>query len=400
MGGLTALKVRTLTEPGMYCDGQGLYLCVGKGSAKSWILRTTVFGRRREIGLGSAHLVSLAEARDEARRLRKVARGGGDPLAHRNREAITFEQAAERVFEANRATWKNKKHTDTWLSSIQSYAVRHLKERPLDQISTRDVLNVLEPIWIEKHETARRLKQRLSTIFDWAKGAGYYPHENPVNGVTKALPVVKRRAKHMRAMSWRELPSFIAKLKTRSGVSANTLLFVILTATRSGEARGARWSEFDMGKRIWTIPAERMKAGKAHRVPLTDQMIAILNRQRGLDPEFVFPSNQRGKDGRARVQSDMVFTSLYKRMGESGFTTHGFRSTFRDWCSEATSVSSEVAEIALAHFAGNQVERAYARSDLFEKRINLMRQWSDYAMGASSPVTRKLKRPVKVTQVK
>lgn len=394
MGGLTVARVRALNEPGMYCDGQGRYLRVGKGSAKSWILRTTVFGRRREIGLGSAYLVTLAEARDEARRLRKVARGGGDPLAHRNREAITFEQAAERVFEANKATWKNKKHTDTWWSSIRSYAVPHLKERPLDKISTRDVLNVLEPIWTEKHETARRLKQRLATIFDWAKGAGYYPHENPVNGVTKALPVVKRQAEHMDAMNWRDLPDFIATLQARESVSANTLLFLILTATRSGEARGARWSEFDIGTRIWRIPADRMKGDKPHRVPLTDEMLAILDKQRGLDAELVFPSSHRDGDGGFKVQSDMVFKSLYKRMGVSGFTTHGFRSTFRDWCSESAGAPREIAEAALAHSIGNQVERAYARSDLFDPRIKLMQQWSNYLMSKNVAVRRKLRRPV------
>ncbi len=378
----------------MYCDGQGLYLCVGKGSAKSWILRTTVFGRRREIGVGSAHLVSLAEAREEARRLLKVARGGGDPLDHRNKEAITFEQAAELVLESNSPTWKSKKHTSAWLSSIQTYALPHLKERPLDQITTRDVLNILEPIWIEKQETARKLKQRLSTIFDWAKGKGYYPHENPVNGVAKALPVIKRQANHMDAMNWRDLPSFVAQLKTRTGVSANTLLFLILTAARSGEARGARWSEFDMRTRIWTVPAERMKGDKPHRVPLTDEMIGILDRQTGLDAELVFPSSQKDGNGGFKPQSDMVFKSLYKRMDVSGFTTHGFRSTFRDWCSEAAGAQREIAEAALAHSVGNQVERAYARSDLFERRIELMRQWSDYVMSEKVAVRRKLKRPI------
>jgi integrase len=262
------------------------------------------------------------------------------------------------------------------------------------------VLNVLEPIWVEKHETARKLKQRIATIFDWAKGAGYYPHENPVNGISKALPIVKRQPKHMEAMDWRKLPDFVAKLKARSGVSANTLLFLILTATRSGEARGAQWSEFDIGKRIWTVPAERMKGGKPHRIPLTDEMIGILNKQRGLDSKLVFPSSHADVDGGFKAQSDMVFKSLYKRMSLDGFTTHGFRSTFRDWCSEAVGEQREVAEAALAHTVGNQVERAYARSDRFEQRIKLMKIWSDFVCSSGSLKQKTLRRRVKSRSTK
>ena len=400
LGSLTVTKVRSLKQPGMYGDGHGLYLCVGKGAAKSWILRTTVAGVRREIGLGSAHLVTLAEARDEALRLRKIARNGGDPTAHRSKEAITFEQAARRVLQKSRETWKSEKHAALWWSSINTYALPHLNERPLDQILTRDVLNVLEPIWVEKHETARKLKQRISSVFDWAKGAGHYPHENPVNGIAKALPIVKRQPKHMEAMDWRELPDFVAQLKARTGVSANTLLFLILTATRSGEARGAEWAEFDVCKRIWTVPAERMKGGKPHRIPLTDAMIEILNKQRGLDSRLVFPSSHFDEGGGFKVQSDMVFTSLYKRMGLSGFTTHGFRSTFRDWCSEAVGEQREVAEAALSHAVGNQVERAYARSDRFEQRIKLMTLWSEYIFSAEPSKTIKAKRRIKPRSAK
>jgi len=243
---------------------------------------------------------------------------------------------------------------------------------------------VLSPIWIEKHETAKRLRQRISTIFDWAKGAGHYPHENPVNGLKKALPLVKRRPEHMAAMLWRDVPDFMAELATREGVSARTLEFIILTAARSGEARGARWSEIEGS--VWTVPGERMKRGVLHRVPLSAEALAVMERVRGLDNDLIFPSVQRGPKGEAKGQSVMVFKALLKRMHRSGFTVHGFRSTFRDWCSESARTERELAEAALSHATGNEVERAYARSDLFERRRTLMDAWGRYATGKAGEV--------------
>ncbi|MCB1328008.1 MAG: tyrosine-type recombinase/integrase [Maritimibacter sp.] len=388
MAKLTAKKVDSLKSPGFYGDGEGLYLKVGMGGAKSWILRTVVHGRRRDLGLGSASLTSLSEARIKAREFRRIAREGGDPDTIRKQESLSFEEAAKRVHAQLLPTWKNKKHAETWLATVENYANPKFGKRPLHTIGTADVLSVLTPIWTERHETAKRLKQRLSTIFDWAKGAGHYPHENPVNGVKKALPTVKRRAEHMAAMDWREVPRFMDDLDQREGVSARTLEFLILTATRSGEARGARWSEIDLEAREWAIPGERMKRGVPHRVPLSEAAVAVLERVRGLDGDFVFPSAKRGPQGETRPQSVMVFKSLLKRMGRDGFTIHGFRSTFRDWCSESARAEREVAEAALSHATGNEVERAYARSDLFERRRALMDAWGDYLSGHSGTVVR------------
>lgn len=386
MSKLTARKVETIKQPGMYADGEGLYLRIGPTGGRSWILRTVVHGRRRELGIGSASLVPLVEARDKARQLRKVARDGGDPDTLRKRESLTFEEAAKRVHAQLLPTWKNKKHAETWLSSIENYANPVFGKRPIGTVTTADVLKALTPIWTDRNETANRLKQRIATVFDWAKGAGHYPHENPVNGLKKALPVVKSVDSHMAALPWQDVPAFMVELAQREGVSARTLEFVILTAVRSGEARGARWAEIDLTAKTWTIPGERMKRGVQHRVPLSDAAVAILEKVKGLDTDLVFPSAIRAKDGSAKPQSDMVFKALYDRMKRKGFTTHGFRSTFRDWCSESAHAEREIAEAALAHATGNAVERAYARSDLFERRRKLMDLWGQYASGKSGNV--------------
>ena len=372
----------------MYGDGGGLYLCVSDGGTKSWILRTTVYGRRRELGLGSAVLVTLAEARDEARRLRKVARAGDDPETVRNRETLTFAEAAKRVHEKLEPTWTNPKHAASWLSAVEAYAYPEFGKRPINKVGTPDILKVLEPIWTEKHETARRIMQRLSTIFDWAKVAGRYPFENPVNGVKKALGTVNAKPTHMASMAWSDLPAFMAELASRAGFSARTLEFIILTATGSGEARGARWAEIDLKQRVWNVPEERMKRRIPHRIPLSDAACEVLDRLKGMDDDLVFPSIQATKARKGRVQSVNVFQALLKRMERDGFTVHGSCSTFRDWCSEYAQAEREVAEAALSHTTGNEVERAYARSDLCDQRRMLMDQWGEYAISKrSSPIT-------------
>lgn len=330
---LTARRVETAKLPGMYGDGGGLYLRIGPSGSKSWILRTVVHGRRRDLGIGSVTLVSLAEAREKARMLRKVAREGGDPDVVRRRQTLTFKDAAERVHQSLLPTWRSARHGEIWMAALRLYAFPHFGGRLIETIGTADLLKALAPIWTEKHDTARRVKQRLAAVFDWAKGAGHYPHENPVNGLNKALPAVKHRAEHMAALPWRELPVFVRTLREREGISARTLEFIILTASRSGEARGARWSEIHGD--VWTVPADRMKGGIAHRVPLSPEAVAVLDRVRGLDGDLVFPSRSRGAATEARRQSDTVFKALMKRMGhDDGLTTHGFRSTFRDWCGE------------------------------------------------------------------
>lgn len=381
---LSSRKISSLKLPGMYGDGGGLYLRVGPTLAKSWILRTMVYEKRRELGLGSVSLVSLAEARDTARSLRKIAREGGDPDTLRKKETLTFKSAALRVHQSLLPTWRSEGHGQRWLSSLELYVFPHFGDRPIQTITTSDVLKVLTPIWTEKHDTAKRVKQRIAAIIDWAKGAGHYPHENPVNGLKKALPVVKVRPMHMAALPWRELPDLMVELGKREGLSARTLEFLILTAARSGEARGACWSEFQAN--VWTVPAERMKSGLKHRVPLSGEAMKILKKVEGLDRELIFPSQKRGPDGRARPQSDVVFKALMKRMKVEGITTHGFRSAFRDWCGESAKADREVAEAALAHSFGNKVERAYARSDLFDRRRALMDSWGRYVTGKSGAV--------------
>lgn len=383
---LNARKVETLKEPGEYGDGEGLFLLVGPTGSKSWVLRTMVHGKRRKFGLGGTSLVGLAEARDKSRELRKVARSGGDPDTVRKRETVTFWDAAERVHAQLLPTWKNAKHAETWLSTVRTHAKPKFGDRPIDTVSTADVLSVLSPIWTEKHETAKRLRQRLGAIFDWAKGAGHYPHENPINGLRKALPMVKQKVQHLAAMPWQDVPEFMSDLALREGVSARTLEFIILTVARSGEARGARWDEI-VGD-VWTAPADRMKRGVAHRVPLSDAAQAVLTKVVGLDPSFVFPSTYSAADGSVRGQSVMVFKSLIRRMGRDGFTVHGFRSSFRDWASDSAHAEREVAEAALSHTVGSEVERSYARSDLFERRRNLMDAWGRYCAGDTGSVVR------------
>ncbi|WBL33756.1 integrase arm-type DNA-binding domain-containing protein [Sinirhodobacter sp. HNIBRBA609] len=387
---LTARKVSTINEPGFYGDGEGLYLRVGPTGAKSWILRIVVplNRKRRDLGLGSFGVVSLAEAREKARALRKYVKEGGDPDALRKREEMTFAMAARIVHRQLAPTWKNQKHTETWLSSIETYANPFFGDRLISTIGTADVLKVLTPIWTEKHETANRLKQRISTVFDWAKGAGHYQYENPVNGLKKALPPIKPSRKAMEALPWQQVPAFVSELGLREGVSARTLEFLILTAVRSGEARGARWQEVDFATNTWTVPPERMKRGVAHRVPLSEQALKVLAAVKGLDQDLIFPSAQRARGDLAKVQSNMVFTSLYRRMQRTEFTTHGFRSSFRDWCSESAHADREVAEASLAHTFGNAVERAYARSDLFERRRDLMAQWGRFVSNSSGDVVR------------
>jgi integrase len=288
MAKLSARSIQTISTPGMYGDGNGLYLRVGPTGGRSWIVRTVVHGRRRDFGIGSASLVSLAEARDVAHQMRKVARSGGDPDVIRKREVLTFAEAARRVHANLLSTWRSERHGAIWLTSLERYAFPQFANRPIDTIGHSDILRVLEPIWVSKHDTAKRIKQRIGSVFDWAKAAGYYPHENPVAALRRALPVVKAATAHRPALAWTNVPTFMRELTEREGVSARALEFIVLTATRSGEARGARWEEFDGA--VWTIPAARMKTGEVHRVPLSPPALAVLERVKGLDGDLVFPS--------------------------------------------------------------------------------------------------------------
>lgn len=377
---LSVAKVNRLTSPGRHADGGCLFLVIKPSGAKQWVARLTIRGRQTDLGLGGISYVTLAEARDETLRLRRIARSGGDPRLERRQTIVTFEDAAVSVHQSLLPTWKNTKHAETWLATMEKYTFPAFGSRSIESIGPAEILSILTPIWTEKHETAKRLKQRISAVFDWAKSAGHYPHENPVHGIQRALPNVKRPPQHMPAMAWSDVPTFMNELARRDGMSARCLEFVILTAARSGEGRGGRWDEIRDG--TWTVPGERMKRGVIHRVPLSSQAKSLLVSVAGLDPFLIFPSRTPAKDGSPRAQSDAVFAALLKRMGRTGFTVHGFRSSFRDWCSEEAQAEREVAEAALSHAVGNQVERSYARSDLFERRAKLMQQWADFICGS------------------
>ena len=377
---LTAVQVRSLKTPGRFADGHGLYLVVDPSGAKRWLLRIIVQEKRRDIGLGSLSLVSLAEAREKALAYRKVARDGGDPLADRRKSEVTvptFAEAAELVHAEHKATWKNTKHAAQWITTLRTYANPHFGAKRVDQIETPDVLRVLAPIWLTKGETASRVRQRISTVLDWAKAAGHRSGDNPVEGVTRGLPKQGERAEHHAALSYAEVPAFVARLRAMPGqgeISRLAFEFLILTAARTSEVLGAQWSEINETEALWTVPASRMKAGREHRVPLSGRAREVLTQAKALGggSALVFP----GRAG-TKPLSNMVFSMALRRM-KVQVTAHGFRSSFRDWAAEATNLPREVAEMALAHTIENRVEAAYRRGDLLARRRELMEQWEIY----------------------
>lgn len=381
---LTAVQVRALKVPGRYADGNGLYLVVDPSGAKRWLLRTVVKERRRDIGLGGLTLVSLAEAREKALSYRKLAREGGDPLAERRVAKVavpTFAEAVERVHAENAGTWRNAKHAAQWRNTLQQYVCPDLGERTVDRIETPDILRVLTPIWLEKPETARRVRQRIGTVLDWAKASGFRQGENPVAGVTKGLPRQTTMVKHHEALPWAEVPVFIARLRqTRGEMVRLAFEFLILTAGRTEEIMGARWPEFALDQGLWTVPAERMKGKREHRVPLSTPVLAILERARefGDGSDLVFPGRRTGKP-----LSEMAFLMLLRRM-KVPVTAHGFRSSFRDWAAETTAFPNEVVEMAIAHKIKGKVEAAYRRGDLLDKRRPLMQEWAAFVTTQST----------------
>lgn len=376
---LSAVAVRNLIEPGRYPDGNALYLVVEKTGAKRWILRTLVQGKRCDIGLGGLSLVSLSEAREKAVEYRKVARAGGDPLAEKRRAkeaALTFADAAERVHHEHKASWKNAKHGQQWINTLRQYANPLIGDLPVGGIDTPDIMKVLSPIWLAKPETARRVRQRLGTVFDWAKASGYRNGDNPIDGVSKGLPKHTDKDVHHAALPYAEVPAFVLRLRTEGDTDIARLAFefLILTAARTGEVLGAQTSEIDFGEKLWTVPASRMKAKVEHRVPLGERSLGILRRafELGGGTGLVFP----GRSG-TMPMSNMVFLMTLRRMDVRA-TAHGFRSSFRDWAAEATNFPREVAEMALAHTIESKVEAAYRRGDLLEPRRKLMDQWGAY----------------------
>jgi integrase len=386
---LSALAVTRASTPGYYNDGAGLYLQVAKAGTKSWIFRFRMSGKQREMGLGPLHTVSLAQARDKAKECRALLLEGTDPLEARNAlkldaaleraRTVTFDHCAEQYIAAHRGSWKNAKHAAQWESTIATYASPIIGTLPVAVVDTALVVKVLQPIWQEKTETATRLRSRIENILDWATVSKFRAGENPARwrghlDNLLADPNKVAKVAHHAALPWQDIGTFMVDLRQRAGSAARAVEFAILTAGRSGEVRGARWDEIDLDAAIWTVPAERMKAGREHRVPLSTDALALL-RALPVVGKHVFP----GQRGDAPL-SDMSLTAVLRRMERDEITVHGFRSTFRDWCAESVgnSFPREVCEHALAHSLPDKVEAAYRRGDLIEKRKVLMQVWADY----------------------
>jgi integrase len=385
MGKLTALKVRSLSEPGRYADGDGLFLDVTDKAAGRWVLRVQSNGRRREIGLGSLKNVSLADARDSAFVMRKKIAQGIDPVAERKQErqtVPTFRDAAKLVHEEHEKAWKNGKHQNQWLATLTTYAFPKIGDLPVDKIEGPAIREVLIPIWLSKPETARRVRQRIGTVLDWACAKGFRATEAPMRSLSKGLPRQPKKDGHFAAMPYADVPAFVQKLGERESVGRLALEALILTAARSGEIRGALWSELDLEAGLWTVPAARMKMGRAHIVPLSPEAVAVFERAKKYKVgvgDLVF----LGQDVKKPL-SDMTLLKIL-RDGELTVTVHGFRSAFRDWVAEQTDYSGEVAEAALAHTVSNKVEAAYRRTDFLDKRRLLMRDWAAFCKNVPAP---------------
>jgi integrase len=385
---LTGKLTKKLVEnlgPGRHGDGGGLYLVVDstKSMARRWIVRVTVKGQknrkgaplRTDFGLGGADVVTLNQARERALEYRRMAKQGLNPRFNGRQEIPTFEEVSQQVYIERLPTWKNAKHGQQWINTLRDYAFPKIGRMPVDSIGQPEVLMCLSPIWTEKHETARRLSQRIKAVLDVAKSKGFRSGENPVTAIkdAKVLPTVRAKVQHHDAMPWRDVPAFYASLVPRTAMAAKALRFTILAASRTSEVLEMKWPEVDFDAKLWTVPAERMKGDKAHRVPLTEEMLALLEPLRALQSEYVFEGQRRH-----RPLSNMSMLMLLRRMSADGFTVHGFRSSFRDWAAEAAKSPREVAEATLAHQVGSEVERAYARSDLLPRRIPLMNKWNDF----------------------
>ena len=389
----SARSVETVTEVGYHRCDRGLYLQVAGSGTKSWLFRykSPVTAKQREMGLGSLNLVSLAAARNIALECRRQVLSGLDPLEERARvkrvrqleqaRSITFREAAEQCIASKKPEWKNAKHAQQWSNTLNAYAYPVFGDLSISDLDTDLVLKAIEPIWISKAETASRVRQRIETVWDWARARKYVEGENPARlrgHLDKILAKTAKvkRVKHHAAVPYKQIATFITKLRDRKGSSALAMEFMILTAARTGEVRGAKWQEIDLTTKVWTIPAGRMKAGKEHRVPLCDRALQILNSMKSnRNPdEFVFPGWKAGTG-----LSDGAMLALLRKMEVGPYTPHGFRSTFRDWAAEeAHQFSNETVELALAHTIRNKAEAAYRRGDQLERRRELMAAWSEH----------------------
>jgi integrase len=388
---LTAVKVARMREPGRYSDGGGLYLQVSKWRTKAWLFRFERDGRERLMGLGPVDIVSLADARERAKEARRLLLDGEDPIEHRKATRVarriesakdmTFEHCADAYIKAHAAGWRNEKHGDQWRATLATYAFPVIGKLPVAAVDTPLVLKVLRPIWDSKTETANRLRGRIEKVLDYARVSGYRAGENPARWKGHLDHMLARKSKvapvrHRAALPYADIGSFMGELHKRDSVSARALEFLILCAARTGEVIGARRREFDMPGKLWTVPSSRTKSGREHRVPLCERAIEIVEKI-GLpdgDDEFLF------RGGNGKPLSNMAMLELLRGM-RPGLTVHGFRSTFKDWAAETTAHENIVTEMALAHAVGDEVEAAYRRGDLFQKRRALIDDWAAYCGG-------------------
>lgn len=390
VGKLTALRVQRAREPGLYGDGAGLYLQIKNDDAKSWIYRYQRNRKPRSMGLGSFGVVGLAEARSAAQRCRALLHAGIDPIDSRESakaaaaleqaKSTTFKDAAARLIDAKRPGWKNPKHAAQWTATLDTYAYPVMGGIAVQDVTTDHVLRVLEPIWVSKAETATRVRGRIESVIDWATARGLRKGENParwrghLDKLLSASAKVKR-VKHHAALPYADVAQFMSGLRKREGVTGRALEFTILTAARTGEVIGAKWPEFDLAAKVWTVPASRMKGGREHRVALCDRAVEIVRELEAVKvSEFVFTGQRQG-----RHLSNMAMLELLRGMNIDA-TGHGFRSTFKDWARECTNFANEVSEAALAHVVRDKTEAAYGRGDILEKRRQLMAAWERHCM--------------------
>jgi integrase len=390
---LSDVTVRAAKKPGRHSDGGGLYLNVTPSGGKSWLFMWTVDGKRREMGMGSYPAVSLAKARSKATTHRVAVEDGRDPIAEKAKEAEpTFGECADKLIESIKAEWRNDKHEYQWRQTLGDSYCQSLRPKRVSQITTEDVLKVLTPVWTAKSETASRLRGRIERVLEYAKVKGWRSGENPAAWRGNLRNLLPRRQKlqrgHQPAMAYDKVPALMVRLRSSEAMAARALEFAILTAARSGETLGAKWEEIDFDRKVWTVPAERMKGGETHVVALSSVAVDLLKGLQEVHPggDFIFagdprPGNtQDAKHG--RPLSSMAMMMLLRRMKLTDITVHGFRSAFRDWAGDMTNFPRDVAEAALAHKVGNEVERAYRRSDALEKRRKLMQAWADYLAAA------------------
>ena len=388
---LSSVKVKN-AKVGMHCDGGGLYLQCTKGAdgsvRRSWLFRYAIKGRERQMGLGPVDEVGLADARDRAAGCRKLRESGIDPIEYRKAaqvqdaleaaKSMTFDQCRDAFIKAHAPSWRNAKHHQQWLNTVRSYCSPIFGNIPVQAVDVPFVMKVLDPIWSTKPETASRLRGRIEAILDWAKARGLRIGDNPARWrghLDHLLPARAkvRSVKHHASLPYSEICTYLEALRCQKGIAAKALEFLILTAARTGEVLGAHWEEIDLPARVWTIPASRMKAGREHRVPLSEAAVSLLKEMQSVKQnQFVFPGDRRAQ------LSNMALLMVLRRMKHSDITAHGFRATFRTWAAERTNFAREVVETALAHVVGNKVEAAYQRGDLFDKRRRLMDAWAEF----------------------